>query len=1069
MRILGLGDPMKTKYLAATFLIILVLLFGLQAFWLRGSRHGNPSEGGENWVGLALPAEEEKVKIVNLGFIVDVKALEAGELQSFIKSLPESHSYNFVIYEWDALMNQSLVEFMKSRGEIIPMFSYLQLKTPREREHYVDHYIELCRERVGVYPNGSFTFQPDTYTANYLLLRYGMKYVAGYSFDQYLIDYMTMRGGWQVPYFARIDNIMVPSDQRSIVVFPHLTWDWIARYTRSHNFNTHPQNAYVALGGDKTKTLEYLKALVDETLGNLSPFGYATVIFEFRSLGLDWGLKDLMHEYYKWLLSRADIKLLTFSKTVQWFEKTFDGTPEYNIAFKSPATGEEVEWHFTPGYRIAKVGLSIKSFVNYGVQGPDPYLKHAAYVNIGLNPSKANHVDTSLTLIIDDLGGGYGNPRPNGDGVVLVVPVWLFSQIYGGKAAYLVALTVLVSVSMLLVGAGIRRSRKLSRKWVKATIVALLAVTGLLTAQVVSPYVQSHVSSTVSVEGGRSHYWLDEARKAWEYFQPGTGVDAVTGLHYAGLYWPYFTDWDLGIYIQAIIDAEKLGLLARDGPWGGDERTERLVTFLEGRQLTAEGMPYLWYDARTRIRFGDTPTNVWDTGKLLVSLRNLKIHRPELTERIDYIVYDRTNYEPFLSMIDGLATSLNIYAYYCVKGFSYFWPKRHTPVAENILNNIISAEKVETYGVKLPKADILSEPILHAVFDLEQDQRLLKLARQVYLAHEARYEETGNYTAFSEGNTDLENPSYVYEWVVLSDGRTWVINVEITPIIYLKAAVGFLAIYNTEFARSMVEYVEARLPESTSGYMDGIDEDGRLVRTIIDKTNGLIISAARYATRKLDLNLFPWPFIQGGVINNTVVVIGESQPHGPVGGAHTIDGLGGMLITGRLVRDSLNGALKAAMDGWMVSYDPSSGNVSLLDKVTNLIIVGSPGINVVGYYYNSLREPSGEPLVPVLFLTNYTGAYNCLYVPTSGSTYRMEFDGEGRLTADYGTIMVFKDQFRRYVAMVYGIGAEGTRIACEVLRDYDLWDLRGRAVIVKFYTDNLGEYPSKISIVEVVP
>ena len=53
--------------------------------------------------------------------------------------------------------------------------------------------------------------------------------------------------------------------------------------------------------------------------------------------------------------------------------------------------------------------------------------------------------------------------------------------------------------------------------------------------------------------------------------------------------------------------------------------------------------------------------------------------------------------------------------------------------------------------------------------------------------------------------------------------------------------------------------------------------------------------------------------------------------------------------------------------------------------------------------------------------------------------------------------------------MVYGLGAEGTRIACEVLRDYDLWNLWGRAVIVKFYSDTPGEYPSETSIVEVIP
>jgi hypothetical protein len=600
-------------------------------------------------------------------------------------------------------------------------------------------------------------------------------------------------------------------------------------------------------------------------------------------------------------------------------------------------------------------------------------------------------------------------------------------------------------------------------------VISVLIIVLLLASQAFLP----RGNHQMTPADGRA-YWTALAENAWEYFQPGKGVNTATGLHSAGLGWPYFTDWDLGLYIQAIIDAEELGILSRDGVWGADARLDKLLTFLENREFTVDGLPFVWYDSRTGGRYGDARSNAADTGKLLVALGNLKLYRPDLAARINYVVYERTNYEPLREAIDALTGSTNIYDYYVASGFACFWPERFSSVAEAILNNIVSAPKVETYGVKLPVSKILCEILFHSIFELKPDARLLELANQIYLAHEARYTATGKYVAFSEGNTGLDDPSYAYEWVVMTDGRTWVIqdtaysDVQITPIIYFKAAVGFLAIYSTNFTRNMVQYVESHLPEPASGYADGIDENGRIVTTTIDKTNGLIIGAARYAIGNSDLGAFPQPFIQNGVANNTVVVIGESKPHGPVGTAHTVDTLGGMLIMCRLARESSSGALKAAIDGWMVNYSQSSGNVTLLDKITNLIIVGSPGINVLGYYYNNLRDPVGEPLVPVLFLTNSTGAYNYLYVPTSNSIYRMEFDGQGRLVADYGVIMVFLDQFGRYVAMVYGVGAEGTRVACEVLRDYDLWDLRGSAIIVKFYTDTLGQYPNKISIVEIV-
>ena len=408
-------------------------------------------------------------------------------------------------------------------------------------------------------------------------------------------------------------------------------------------------------------------------------------------------------------------------------------------------------------------------------------------------------------------------------------------------------------------------------------------------------------------------YWLGLARNAWEYFRPGKGVNAQTGLHSAGLNCPYFADWDLGLYIQSIIDAEKLGILNASGTWGADERIEKVLTFLEGRELSSSGLPYLWYDTGTGGRYGNTTTNALDTGKLLVALQNLKDYRPSLAARIDLIVYNRTNYEQLKQSLDGTVDSIRIYDYYAAMGFAHFWPDRFTSVAESILNNIVSAPTVETYGVKLPVSKLISEALLHCVFELKPDERLLNLSRQVYLAHEARYNATGKYVAFSEGNTDLGEPTYVYEWVMYADGQTWQIkpssfsdaDVSIPPIVFLKTAVGFRAIYNTQFARNMSAYIESYLPRPISGYMDGVDENDRVVTTITDKTNGLIITAARYA---VETNQGPGsspapssatagnignvsgpsvhaqPFITGNTAKNAASAIGKSKPHSPFGG-----------------------------------------------------------------------------------------------------------------------------------------------------------------------------------------
>ena len=349
-------------------------------------------------------------------------------------------------------------------------------------------------------------------------------------------------------------------------------------------------------------------------------------------------------------------------------------------------------------------------------------------------------------------------------------------------------------------------------------------------------------------------YWMSLATNAWQYFQVGNGVNSATGLHASGQGYPYFTDWDLGVYIQAIIDAEKLGIISNNGTYGADWRFNKILAFLETRPLTSDGQPYDRYCTANGQNQDDSVQVAADAGNLLVALNNLKDYRPDLASSIDYIVYNRTNYGPEREAVSALAGSVNIYDYYVACGFADFWPSQFSSEANTILNNIVNAPTVETYGVALPEAEITSEPLLLSIFNFQQpDARLLNLSRQVYLAEEARYNATGKYTAFSEGNiVGVNGVTYIWEWVVLPDGSTWVIEkdetsvISVTPVVYLKVAVGLDALYNTNYTQSMVNAIEP-VSLTNSGYRDGVNENGQVVSTVIDKTNGLILAAALYA------------------------------------------------------------------------------------------------------------------------------------------------------------------------------------------------------------------------------
>jgi len=361
-----------------------------------------------------------------------------------------------------------------------------------------------------------------------------------------------------------------------------------------------------------------------------------------------------------------------------------------------------------------------------------------------------------------------------------------------------------------------------------------------------------------------SSVWMEVAANAWAYFQPGIGVNANTGLPYAGgTSFTGFTDWDLGCYIQAVIDAQKLNLIGNDSAWNFSARINDVLKFLENRPLdTTTNYPFQFYDATTgkddsSVSKEET-VDVIDTGRLFVALNNLINYNGSLKRTLDNIVlYGRSNYTALVPGIESISlSSTSIYDYYVASGFASFWPSQLSNAPIEIMNNIFSAGNVTTYGdVSLPEASITGDPLLCSVFELNNNSsQLMALSRQVYLAGEACYSATGKYVAFSEGNS-VSN-GYIWEWVVLPNGDTWKITetgsssyLTVNPslwIIYTKVAFGFLALYNTTYARNMIIYLEQILPKPTNGYYDGADNSGHLVSGLGSNTNSLILDASLY-------------------------------------------------------------------------------------------------------------------------------------------------------------------------------------------------------------------------------
>jgi hypothetical protein len=359
-----------------------------------------------------------------------------------------------------------------------------------------------------------------------------------------------------------------------------------------------------------------------------------------------------------------------------------------------------------------------------------------------------------------------------------------------------------------------------------------------------------------------SSVWLKVAADAWAYFQPGVGVDAKTGLPYAsGTNFEAFTEWDLGTYIQAVIDAQKLGLISTEGPWGSSVRLQKVVDFLENRPLNAStGYPFWFYDATNGQdchSMSDKATEVVDgadMGRLFVALNNLRVYNASLAPSIDYIVYNQSNYAALLPGIEEGAASDSVYAYLIYSGYACFWSQQVGNVPNDVVANIAEAQNIKTYGISLPDVPITCDPLLFSVFEPGNcNPQLSSLMKQVYLAHEAYYDATGKYVAFCEGNSFTSQ--YLYEWVVAPNGQAWKIGstvpnkyLNMDPILYTKAAFGFLALYNSTFSQNLVAYMLKMLPDpSARGFCDGADSSGRCTPGTGCDTNGLILDTALYA------------------------------------------------------------------------------------------------------------------------------------------------------------------------------------------------------------------------------
>ena len=218
----------------------------------------------------------------------------------------------------------------------------------------------------------------------------------------------------------------------------------------------------------------------------------------------------------------------------------------------------------------------------------------------------------------------------------------------------------------------------------------------------------------------------------------------------------------------------------------------------------------------------------------------------------------------------------------------------------------------------------------------------------------------------------------------------------------------------------------------------------------------------------LPLESLPNPYVSADRLMNCSAVVASSSPggHGPCGAAHTMDVMGGIMVAAQFGLKTDNGTLEATMDDTISWYNFTSAQVTLNDLISNLVVVGGPGVNQVTWYYNNLRYPNGTKMLPAYF-DKFVNGTDYIYVVSTAHSYSIRLDAQGRVKDDYGLILTLDDH-GRHVLILAGLGGSGTWASCKIVSSYESWNLHGGGAIVRYSDTNSDGFLDTLSIVEFV-
>jgi hypothetical protein len=359
-------------------------------------------------------------------------------------------------------------------------------------------------------------------------------------------------------------------------------------------------------------------------------------------------------------------------------------------------------------------------------------------------------------------------------------------------------------------------------------------------------------------------FYRDMARSAWSFmeanYRPATGFVSATAD------WANTTIWDLGGQFLAFRAAKELGLLT---PEEFDKRIRKGLSTLEKAPLY-RGIAYNKVYSTTTGGLGEGGVHGFaatDIGRLLVSLKILSLHEPQLKDQIERVVkrIDMTRIVKDGYLHGTLEGSRGQpwtfqegrigYEQYVARGFAEWGAN-----VENALDVNKNGRPKKVFGVELLEDTrwqdrLLSEPFVLYGLELGLTGPYRDLAVNVLKAQQARFDSTGKMTIVSE-DASATPPHYFYYYCVYCSGKSFVIDVS-SPgklldgprWVSTKAAFGWHAIMPNDYTKKAIDFVAPAL-DPKRGWASGVMEGSRQSTKSWDvNTAAVLLEVAHYQLR----------------------------------------------------------------------------------------------------------------------------------------------------------------------------------------------------------------------------